>query len=261
MAINKLCVVLLIAVSQLLTPVCAKTSDLPVFNIWGSQWGPLAGHARPERLPCLRVDQRACARAFSSSVTGAHHARTAGAVDPFKRASHTVSTSKRRVVYKNSVRISALGRRAGYAQAKAGTFKRVLPNMLLNDNDGRLLDANLDQPEVVQAVSVGSLADYVTTHGSNQQTNSVLLNDATGGLGNNAYVALYDFDDGATVSGNETAAGFQEITSLLDASSTRAAASVPEPSTCLLLGAGLLVLRSRGRAAQRLQGRLPYAQA
>ena len=51
MANNKVLFTLLIASSQLFGPAYAKVSDLPAFNIWGSQWGSLAGHASTERLP------------------------------------------------------------------------------------------------------------------------------------------------------------------------------------------------------------------
>ena len=261
MATYKLCLALLIFGSQLFTPVYAKLSDLPASNLWSSQWGALAGHPRAERLPCLRAAKGACSRAFSSSVTGARNTRKAGAVDPFARPSHTVRTTKHRVVMNNTARIRATARRAGYGLINASVADSVLPNLLLSDNGGRVLDVSLDQPDTMQAVTVETLADYVATVEAKPSSNTSLLNDATGGLGNNAYVSLYDFDEGASVSSGETSAGFQEITSLLDASSTRAAASVPEPGTWLLLGAGLLVLRTRGRSMNLRWGRIARAPA
>ena len=194
-------------------------------------------------------------------MTGARNTRKAGSVDPFARPSHTVRTTKRRVVYNNAARIRAMARQAGYGQANARAFGSVLPTLLLSDNGGRRLAISLDQSDEEQAATVETLADYVSTAAASPPSNSTLLNDATGGLGNNAYVSLYDFDDDTSVSSGETAGGFQEITSLLDASSTRAAAGVPEPGTCLLLGTGLLVLRIRGCNLKMRWGGTRHAQA
>ncbi len=261
MATNKLFFAMLIAGSQLLTAADARISDLPASNIWGSQWGTLAGSSRLERLPCLRADKGACSRAFSSSVTGSRRTRKAGSIDPFARPAHTVRTAKQRVVYKNATRIRATTRRAGFNQANDVAPRGVLPNLLLSDSGAGLLDVSLDQSEVVQPAAVETLAEYVSTVGADPPADSALLNDATGGLGNNAYVSLYDFDDGTTVSSGETSGGFKEITSLLDANSTRAATSIPEPRTCLLLGAGLLIWRIRGRKLKLRWGGTAHAQA
>lgn len=246
MATNKLLFALLIAASPLLTPVYAKTSDLPVFNIWAAQWASLAGQTRAERLPCLRSDQHACARALSSAVTGAPNARHTGAVDPFTRPSHTVRTTMRHVVYKNSARIRPTARQQPFGRSDA--FARSLPTMLLSDNGRRRLDVNLDPSGVVQPTAVETLADYVTAVEPNPSLNTNPLTDTSGGLGDSAYVSLYDFDDSGAPSSGETHRGLQEITSLLDAKSTLAAAtSVPEPGTGLLIGVGLMALLGRGR--------------
>ena len=248
MATSKLLFALLIAASPLLTPVYAKTSDSPVFNIWAAQWASLAGQKRAERLPCVRSDQHACTHALSSAVTGAPNARHTGAVDPFARPSHTVRTTMRHVVYKNSARIKSTARQLPFARSNAGAFARSLPTMLLSDSGRRMLDVNLDQFNEVQPPAVETLADYVTAVEPNPLLNTTPLTDASGGLGDSAYVSLYDFDDGGAPSSGETHRGLQEITSLLDAKSTLAAAtSVPEPGTGLLIGVGLMALLGRRR--------------
>ena len=257
MFINRLAMALLFASSQLIVPVHAKISDVPNFNIWGSQWGPLTGQPQAQRLPCLRADKGVCSRAFSSPVTGARSARKSAA-EPQARPTQSIRTSKRRVVYKNAKRIRAAANRS-FAQTNGFADSSVLPQLLLSETSGRLLDVSLEQNEQEQPATVEALADYVSTVETNPPSNSTLLNDATGGLGNNAYVALYDFDDETSLGGGETSGGFQEISSLLDASSLRAAVSVPEPGTGLLLGAGLVLLRAGGRGAKRPWGRTSCA--
>lgn len=256
MTTSKLLFALLIAASQLFTPVYAKISDLPVFSIWLSQWSPLGGQTRAERLPCLRAAKDACSHGFSPSVNGAANALRAGSVDPFARPSHTVRTTKRHVVYNNTARIKFTARQIPFASSNAGAVARLRPTLLLSDNGRRMLDVNLDQPGMVQPTAVETLADYVVAVDPNPLSNTNLLTDATSGLGDSAYLSLYAFDDGDAASGGETAGGVQEITSLLDARSTLAAAtSVPEPGTCLLLGVGLLALRGRLKLERR--GLLP----
>lgn len=259
MPTNRLAMALLIASSQLLVPVHAKISDAPNFNIWGSHWGPLAGRPQAERVPCLRADKHACSRAFSSPVTGARSTNKRSA-EPQARPTQSIRTSKQRVVYKNAKRIRAMAGRS-FAQTHGFIAGNVLPTLLLSETSGRLLDVSLEQPDQAQTATVEALADYVSTVKADPPSNSTLLNDATGGLGNNAYVALYDFDNETSLGGGETTGGFQEISSLLDAGSLRAAASVPEPGTAVLLGAGLLILRTCGRGAKRRWGRMSYVPA
>lgn len=234
MATNKHLGALLIVASQLFNPVFAKTSDLPAFSLWAAQWAPIAGQTRVERLPCLRAAQHAC--------SGVRVAKHRGAVDPFARPSHTMRTSRRHVGYKNTARIQA----NTYWQFDRAAWGRFTPTMILSDGGRRVVNINLAAADIAQPATLETLTDYVTAVAPSPPPATNLLGEAISGLGDSAYVALYDFDDSSAA--GETTGGFEEITTLLDAHSTRApATAVAEPRTWLLLGVSWFAVLACGR--------------
>jgi hypothetical protein len=123
--------------------------------------------------------------------------------------------------------------------------------MVVNDTGKNLLGINLDEPGVTLPDQVETLSDFVATVDQKTPPTDTLLADAAGGVGNSAFVSLYDFEDEG--GSGEAQGGAQEISSLLGTQSLLAsAAAIPEPGSLLLIGAALLALRisRRGRLAR-----------
>jgi hypothetical protein len=242
MATTKCLFALLVVASQLFYPVYAKISDLPAFSLWSAQWAPIAGQTRVERLPCLRGAKHSCGGG-SSSLKSTRNADRVGSVDPFARSTHTLRTTRRQAVFKKPARVNT---KSAYAQFKTRASTRFFPTMLLSDHSLQTLDIRPAYPDIAQAAEVETLAEYVAAVEPSAPSSTSLAGEVTGGLGDSAYVALYDFDDSSAPNGGETTGSFEEITTLLDVNSSRAAATaVPEPKTCLLIGVSLLALRAR----------------
>ena len=247
----KLILALLVAGSTVLAPAYAKTNDTPYFAIWLSQWAKNARQTSYERLPCLRADKNACGNPISSSVVGTRAAKgkvkSKGTVDPFTRAKHATRSARRQVVLKNAKRLSASANQLSAVAQLMNPFARSGRFLILNDNIANPLDINLDEPEQTLPTQVEMLSDFVKEVEMATLPTNNLLADATGGTGDSAYGALYDFDDEAGA--DTTQRGFQEIPSLLGAQSLLAsAAAVPEPGSLLLIVTGMLALRIHQRA-------------
>lgn len=265
MATSKYIAALLLVGSQLLAPVFATTNDAPLFNIWFDQWAKFAGLSQVQRLPCLRAGTRTCSGLFASAVAGAHDSRRAGAVNPFAKPKHTMRTVKRRVVFKNTARVKSPLHKTSASEVSSGRFSGTASYLVLSDGGRNILGVDLDQPDDAPPTEIDTLANYVAEvdsnlprpHAPTPTSGNNLLTDATGGVGDSAFVSLYDFEDesGNPTGNGEAQRGFQEIPSLLNAPTSLAAIAVPEPGTLLLLGLGLLVWQARAPALFR-DGRL-----
>ncbi len=109
-------------------------------------------------------------------------------------------------------------------------------------------NAPSDQTPPLDVPALETFLSDVTPPENNE---APVVTDVAAGVGNNAYGALYDFEDDGSVDENQR--GFQEISSLLAPPTLLAAATqVSEPGTMLLLGGALLALRL---SPQRRSGR------
>jgi hypothetical protein len=222
----------------------AKTSDTPAFGVWLAQRGGQSGAFAQERLPCPRGDKGAC----DSPLLSALSARGRGAVDPFKRSAQSSESKRRHVVFKNTKRVKTT------AQSDLGTrhdmraFAHSGSVLVLNDTANQLFDFDFDAPGESAPAQLEVLAALVSEVSPVPMPDAPLLDTAAGGLGDSAYVALYDFDDELGGAGESAV---QEISSLVSARSLLAAnVAVPEPGTLALVGAGLLALCLRWRRGQ-----------
>lgn len=233
--------VALVLTSAVVLPAGARTSDAPTFGVWLAQWAQYGRHNANERLPCLRADKAQCDRVFSSRSA---HQTTA--------RKHTAKSKRHKLAIKKLKRVKSRGHAASASVQNLGAFSWTSGGLLLADGGvGRMLTidpgtgpggAPLDVPALD-----GFLGDLAPPPGSDAPA----VTDAAAGVGDNAYGALYDFEDDGAV--GENPRGFQEISSLLAPQTVLAAASqVPEPGTVLLVGGALLAMRlARQRRSPR----------
>jgi hypothetical protein len=222
----------------------AKTSDTPVFGVWSAQRGGQAGVFALERLPCPRGEKGAC----NSPLLSALSARGRGAVDPFQRSTARSQAKRHHVVFKNTKRVKTTARSDVSTRRDMRAFARSGSVLVLNDTANQLFDIDFDAPGETAPAQLDVLAALVSDVSPVPLPDTPLLDTAAGGLGDSAYVALYDFDDEMGGAGES---GVQEISSLVSARSLLAAnVAVPEPGTLVLVGVGLLALRLRWRRGQ-----------
>ena len=233
--------VLLVVCGMLFSNAHARTSDPHGFGVWLAQWAQHARDLRNERLPCLRGDRSNCNSAFADGSGGS--ARK-GQVDPFKRS---LSTKRYKVKFKQPKRISNQTWRSIATYGGLGSWVSGGQFLILNDNPAKLL--GIDAKGRNSDPQVQQLTAYMEDITPPVVTTDPLITTVAAGVGNNAFGALYDFEDEGVVGENQR--GFQEISSLAGAQGLiTAAADVPEPSTMTLIGAGLLILRLRTRGVK-----------
>ena len=246
MARNRVLAALLLVSAHTLPTVHATAVDQSFFNTWMMQVMRASGARQLERLPCRAAASVACTGLARNGAKAAARKR-AGKVDPFATPTHTSRSGNRQAVANTARRVLASGRKGSVLETGSQSFAIPPGFLVLSDAGRELLGVNVEAP-AANPPRVDALAGYVDE--LQQAPPPRTLADASGGVGDSAYGALYDFDDEG---GNETQRGFVEIPTVL-AAPAGAIAAVPEPGTLLLLAAGLLGWRARGGLRRPARG-------
>lgn len=222
---NKLLFALLLLAAQTLPVASARPTDQSYFTAWMLQVYRASAEYHLDRLPC-RTSIASC----GGLTKKAKLRKRGGKVDPF---------TQRKLKAKNVKRVQAGRHKGSVAESGAQVFAMPAGFLVLSDAGRDLLGVDVDNPGATPP-RVDALAGYVDQLHRPVPRSAA---DATGGVGDSAYGALYDFDDEG---GGETQRGFVEIPSLLSVPAA-AVAAIPEPGTLLLCGAGLLGWYARRR--------------
>ncbi|MCC6707720.1 MAG: hypothetical protein IT492_09180 [Gammaproteobacteria bacterium] len=233
-----------------MSPASARTSDAPAFGVWLAQWAQYGRRNATERLPCLGSGKANCNSVFSSSAA----ARKSVA---HKRSTRKAVKAKRhKVAMKHVKRVKASTRVA--PKDLAGFTWAGGALVLANAAHGKLLTIAPDAEHDNAGVETQALSAFLDDADRPAQDELAVVPDVAAGVGNNAYAALYDFEDNGGAGENQR--GFQEISSLASEPAVLlAAVNVPEPASVLLVGGAMLVLRLTTRRRDQRGRMLPGA--
>lgn len=225
-----------------LTPASARTSDAPMFGVWLEQWSQHAQQPGITRLPCLKTDKAACTSAFPPAETARENASRKGREESARGAAAAGSTHRQQVVFKRVKRVYA---HKHLAELGADDDALLISGGVTLQNVN-FLTGGQDGGGWREFHKLGGLIDDFEPPVAG---NDPLLSSAAAGIGNNAFGALYDFEDQGVP--GESQRDFPEIASLGVQGTQLVAAAVPEPGALALVGAGLLILRLQTRRAAR----------